>query len=98
MLCNEANKNWIGSYAVFEVLQLPSVIGMSIFRPPTHCQVSCFQVYWADQLSSLWAVDSYDSCPNFTVNFTVEPWPSSIIFISMGDHRDPYQELALHLR
>ena len=58
-------------------------MGMSFFRSPTHCRVLCFQVYWADQLSSLWVVDS---CPNFAV----EPWPSSIIFISMGDRRDPY--------
>ena len=91
MLCNEANKNWFGYYAVFAVLQLQSVMGMSIFRSSTHCRVLCFQVYWADQLSSLWVVDS---CPNFAV----EPWPSSIIFISMGDHRDPYQKLAIHLR
>ena len=65
-------------------------MGMSFFRSPTHCRVLCFQVYWADQLSSLWVVDS---CPNFAV----EPWPSSIIFISMGGHREPHQELALHL-
>ena len=54
---------------------------MSIFRSPTHCRVLCFEVYSADQLSSLWVVDS---CPNFAV----EPWPSSIIFISMGGRRD----------
>ena len=58
MLCNEVNKNWIGSYAVSELSQQQSVMGASIFRSPTHC----FQVCWADQLSSLWVVDS---CPNF---------------------------------
>ena len=88
MLCNEANKNWIGSDGVSELLQQQSVMGASIFRSPTHCILLRFQVCWADQLSSLWVVDS---CPNFAV----EPWPSNIIFISMGGLRDPYQEQAL---
>ena len=38
-----------------------------------------------------WVVDK---CPCFTV----DPWPSSIIFISMGDLRGPYQRLALDPR
>ena len=67
----------IGSDSMPCLKQLQSVMGMSIFRLPTHCRVLCFQVYWADQLSSLWVVDS---CPNFAV----EPRPSSIIFIFMS--------------
>ena len=90
MLCNEANKNWVRLYAASELLQQQSVMGASIFRSPTRGMLLRFQVCWADQLSSLWVVDT---CPNFAV----EPWPSSIIFISMGDLRGPYQEQALAL-